>query len=130
MSIAEICLFLHLVWLIANKWPVMKAMARQPEGYDNHHPRAQMATLTGRAARAHAAHQNGFEAFVMFLGGYFLASESAAAQIFIDGLCLLHLTSRLAYTLCYWWDKARLRTQLWAVGYLCTLALALLPLAA
>lgn len=63
MTILIICLFIAMVLPIVAKIPVAIAM-NNAGGYDNNHPRAQQAKLTGFGARALAAHQNAFESLI------------------------------------------------------------------
>ena len=68
MSIPFWCVFISALLIYVAKIPVAKAMNEQG-GYDNHLPRQQQAQLTGFGARALAAHQNCFEAFIIVCGG-------------------------------------------------------------
>lgn len=64
-----VCIHQRLVDL-HRQGPVARAMAEEGGGrYDNHHPRAQQARLTGFGARALAAHLNSIEAFPLFAAG-------------------------------------------------------------
>ena len=54
-----LCLPVALVLVYAPRFVVARAMAQQPEGYNNAEPRAQQAQLTGVGRRAAAAHANG-----------------------------------------------------------------------
>ena len=56
MNILIICLFIAMLLPYLAKMPVAVAMAKLG-GYDNAHPRAQQAKLTGFGARALAGHQ-------------------------------------------------------------------------
>ena len=62
-----------------SKIPVAIAMHRNG-GYDNRHPRQQQAQLTGFGARALAAHQNAFEALIIFGIAMSTAMATTATQ--------------------------------------------------
>ena len=86
MNIAVICIILAGALIYVSKIPVAIAMAKLDGRYDNHHPRAQQARLTGFGARALAAHQNAIEAFPKAgTGGQVIVSSRDQAEA---GLCL------------------------------------------
>lgn len=109
------------------KMPIALAMHRAG-GYDNHHPRAQQATLTGWGARALAAHLNGFETFAPFAAAVLVAHVAGAPTRLVTGLALLFVVARLAYVACYLADLSSLRSAVWGVGFLATVGLFLAPL--
>jgi uncharacterized MAPEG superfamily protein len=122
-------------WCIAAAWiviyltkvPVAAAMLRAG-GYDNHHPRAQQAQLSGWGARAVAAHLNGFEAFAPFAAAVLVAHLAGGPTMVVDGLAAAFVASRLLYIVCYLADWATVRSVVWSVGFLATLALFATPL--
>jgi uncharacterized MAPEG superfamily protein len=122
-------------WCIVAAWtvvyltklPIAAAMNREG-GYDNRHPRAQQAKLTGWGARALAAHLNGFETFAPFAAAVLVAHVAGAPAGLVTGLALLFVVSRVAYVACYIADLSSLRSAVWGVGFLATLGLFLAPL--
>jgi uncharacterized MAPEG superfamily protein len=122
-------------WCIVAAWavvyltklPIAAAMNREG-GYDNHHPRAQQAKLTGWGARALAAHLNGFETFAPFAAAVLVADVAGAPASLVTGLALLFVVSRVAYVALYIADLSSLRSAVWGVGFLATLGLFLAPL--
>ena len=68
MTIIIICLFIATLMPILAKAPLAMAM-NKAGGYDNRNPREQQKTLSGFGARAKAAHENCFEALIMFTPG-------------------------------------------------------------
>ena len=122
----------YLCLLIAGVLPVVAAGLAKAGGkdYDNHDPRAWMAKLTGRRARADAAQANSFEAFPFFAAGVLLALHAGVDAARVDALALVFVLARVLYIACYITDRARLRSMVWAVGYLCVLALHVLALLA
>lgn len=124
----------HL-WCIVAAWflvylskvPVVAAMARAG-GYDNHHPRAQQAQLTGWGARALASHLNGFETFAPFAAAVLVARLAGGPMPIVDGLAVVFVASRLLYVACYLADWSSLRSTVWGVGFLATFGLFLSPL--
>lgn len=103
------------------------AVAKACAPYDNANPRAPI--YKGLAARAHAAHQNGFEAFPLFAIAIVVASGGAAkpAIPLLDALAVLWVALRLGYLAAYLGDAAGLRTLIWAAGLIDALAILTLP---
>jgi uncharacterized MAPEG superfamily protein len=128
MSLPLWCLFIAAILVIASKGPAMKAMAGMRGGYDNNHPRAQQANLTGAGARGLAAHQNTIEAFPLFAAGVIVAQIYAADSMIAGLLAVAFIVSRVIYIGLYVGNIASLRSLVWAVGYLSSLALMLAPL--
>ncbi|MEN8641296.1 MAPEG family protein [Pseudomonas sichuanensis] len=84
---------------------------------DNHDPRAFLDTLSGLPRRAHAAQQNGYEAFPAFAAAVLVADiVGNAEQVTQDVLGVMYITSRLLYIICYLADWAALRSIVWFAG--------------
>jgi uncharacterized MAPEG superfamily protein len=90
-------------------------------------PRQQQTQLTGFGARALAAHQNCFEAFILFAVGVLMAHTTQTAGWLIDLLAIIFLITRVIYLLCYWVDLAWQRSLVWFVGLVCSLLLMISP---
>ncbi|MHC8335017.1 MAPEG family protein [Pseudomonas sp. LB3P25] len=127
MSIPFWCVFISALLIFVAKIPVAKAMNEQGGGYDNHLPRQQQAQLTGFGARALAAHQNCFEAFILFAVGVLMAHTTQTAGWLIDLLAIIFVITRIIYLLCYWTDLAWQRSLVWFVGLVCSLLLMISP---
>ncbi|AYF87278.1 MAPEG family protein [Pseudomonas sp. JS3066] len=127
MSIPFWCLFFAALLIYLAKIPVAKAMREEGRGYDNHHPRAQQARLTGFGARAVAAHQNSIEMFPLFAAGVLMAHVTQTHGWFVDLLAIIFIVSRVLYLFLYWNDNASPRSLVWAVGLICCLLLMLSP---
>lgn len=128
MSLPFWCVFVSALLIFLAKAPVAKAMAEEGGGrYDNRHPRAQQARLTGFGARALAAHLNSFEAFPLFAIGVLMAHVTQTHGLLVDALALIFVASRVLYLLLYWYDLHWQRSLAWAVGLLCSLLLMLSP---
>ena len=124
MNLAVACVPVTLLLTYALRIPVAMGQAQLPGGYDNHTPRVAQSQLAGLPARANAAHQNGFEAFMAFAAAIALAQGVGMSTTpLITGLSLTHLVARLAYTVAYLADWATLRSLVWFVGFLATLAI-------
>ena len=126
MSIPFWCVLISALLIYVAKIPVAKAMNEQG-GYDNHLPRQQQAQLTGFGARALAAHQNCFEAFILFAVGVLMAHTTQTAGWLIDTLAIIFVITRIIYLLCYWADLAWQRSLVWFVGLVCSLLLMISP---
>ncbi|WIE52263.1 MAPEG family protein [Pseudomonas sp. GM17] len=126
MSIAFWCVFISALLIYVARIPVARAMKEQG-GYDNHLPRQQQTQLTGFGARAVAAHQNSFEAFMLFAVGVLMAHTTQTQGWLINGLAIVFVITRVIYLLCYWADLAWQRSLVWFIGLLCSLLLMLSP---
>ncbi|KJZ33925.1 MAPEG family protein [Pseudomonas sp. B21-040] len=126
MSIPFWCVFISALLIYVARMPVAKAMKEQG-GYNNHSPRQQQAQLTGFGARAVAAHQNCFEAFILFAVGVLMAHTTQTAGWLIDVLAIIFVITRVIYLLCYWGDLAWQRSLVWFVGFVCSLLLMISP---
>lgn len=126
MSVPFWCVFISALLIYVAKIPVAKAMNEQG-GYNNHLPRQQQAQLTGFGARALAAHQNSFEAFLLFAVGVLMAHTTQTAGWLIDALAIIFVIARVIYLLCYWGDLAWQRSLVWFVGLVCSLLLMISP---
>jgi uncharacterized MAPEG superfamily protein len=107
---------------------VARGQARQPEGYDNAHPRAQQAKLTGLAARAQGAHNNGFEAFAPFAAGVLACKVSGVDSDEIALFSIGFVVLRAIYLVLYLKNVSTLRSVVWCVAFLLSLVLLTLPL--
>ncbi|MHA7880493.1 MAG: MAPEG family protein [Saccharospirillum sp.] len=128
MTIALWCLLIAGLLVVLSKAPAMSIMSREPQGYDNHNPRAQQARLEGAGARAIAAHQNTLEAFPLFAAGVLVAQMFAPEHLLTQSLAVLFILSRVVYIWLYVRDFSTVRSLVWSVGYLASLALLLAPL--
>lgn len=128
MSLPFWCIFISALLIFIAKVPVAKAMAEEGGGrYDNRHPRAQQARLTGFGARALAAHLNSIEAFPLFAVGVLMAHVTQTHGALVDVLAVTFVVCRVLYLLCYWYDLHWQRSLVWVLGLLCSLLLMLTP---
>ncbi|MBH3447764.1 MAPEG family protein [Pseudomonas putida] len=116
MTVALWCI---LIALMLN--PLCALIAKVASGRfglkDNHDPRAFLDTLSGLPWRAHAAQQNGYEAFPAFAAAVLVADiVGNAEQVTQDVLGVMYITSRLLYIICYLADWAALRSLVWFAG--------------
>jgi uncharacterized MAPEG superfamily protein len=126
MSIANLCI------IVAALLPVACAALakskgfgkpRRAGGFDNHNPRAWLASLNGWQARANAAQANGFEALPLFIAGVLVAQQAQAPQGRVDALALAFIALRLLFIALYLADKASARSLAWAGGLGVSIAL-------
>ena len=128
MTTPFVCVLIAFVLIYVPKIPLSVAMARLPEGYDNKNPRAQQDKLDGFGARARGAHLNGFEAFPPFAAAVFVAHlGGAAADHRASILAIAFVVARSLYIGAYLMDLDYLRSAIWGIGMLCTVALFCLP---
>ena len=115
MTILIICLFIATLLPFIAKIPVAIAM-HNLGGYDNKHPRAQQAQLTGFGARALAAHQNAFESLIIFVPAVLLAITTKNTGALIELLAITHVIARVLYNIAYLMNIGVIRSIIWAVG--------------
>ncbi len=127
MTLPLWCVFISAVLIFLARLPVGKAMNSEAGGYDNHHPRAQQARLTGLGARALAAHQNSFEAFPLFAVGVLVATVTQSQGVLVNGLAVTFVIARALFIIFYCADKPSQRSLCWFVGLLCSLLLMISP---
>lgn len=122
MIIIMICLFIATLMPMIAKVPLAWAM-NKAGGYDNRNPREQQKSLSGFGARAKAAHENCFEALIMFTPGALAVLITNNAGHLTAYLAIAFVVSRFAYLLAYYADKHLLRSAFWGVGFISSLAL-------
>jgi uncharacterized MAPEG superfamily protein len=122
MSIILICLFIVTVMPILAKAPLALAMSKAG-GYDNRNPREQQKSLSGFGARAKAAHENCFEALIMFTPGALAVLVTNNAGQLAEYFAIAFVASRLAYLVAYYFDKHVLRSTFWSIGFISSLSL-------
>jgi uncharacterized MAPEG superfamily protein len=115
MTILLSCLLITLRLPYLAKAPVAKAMAKLG-GYDNSHPRAQQAKLTGFGARALAAHQNAFESLSVFgIASLTVIAMNKVTDVVVI-LAIVHVIARLAYHALYLMDYGTSRSISWFIA--------------
>lgn len=93
--------------------------------YNNHNPRAWMASQEGdgKRQRANAAHLNAFEAFAPFAAAVLMAQLAGVAHDRIALLAVLFVGLRIVHGILYIADKQAIRSLVWACGIACVVAL-------
>ena len=123
------CLFAMMLLAFLTKVPVAVAQVRVGRGrYDNRDPRSQQAQLSGWGKRALSAHQNTFEAIILFSPAVLISHFAPLdAQQTAATLALVHLGARILYPVLYIADVHLMRSAVWGVGFISALWMALLP---
>ncbi|MCC5826413.1 MAPEG family protein [Alkalimonas sp.] len=116
MTSLLLTLFIAMLLPYLAKAPLVVAMHREPEGYDNHNPRLQQAGLSGFGQRANAAHYNSFEALLIYGCAVLAVAVSGQLDAWVLGLGWLFVLCRVLYLVCYWYDLASLRSLVWLVS--------------
>ena len=116
MFILTTCLFIAAWFPFLSKIPLSLAM-NKIGGYDNSNPREQQKKLTGYGARALAAHQNSYEALIIFGLAALAAISTNSITFIVDVLAITFVLSRVAYHLSYLMNLACLRSLVWFVGF-------------
>ena len=108
---------------ILAKIPLAIAMNQASGGYDNRNPREQQKSLIGFGARAKAAHENCFEALVMFTPGALAVLVTNNTGRLAEYLAMAFILARVAYLLAYYFDIHILRSTFWGIGFLSSIGL-------
>ncbi|MCF6437310.1 MAPEG family protein [Pseudoalteromonas sp. MMG022] len=122
MTTILICALIAVLLPYLTKVPVAIAMNKLG-GYDNQHPRAQQAQLTGFGARALAAHQNSFESLAVFTLAVAVVLGTNTIGTTVQYLAVAHIVARVLYCLFYYMNLHVLRSLIWAVGLGCAIAM-------
>jgi uncharacterized MAPEG superfamily protein len=122
MTIIIICLFIATAMPIISKVPLALAMSKAG-GYDNRNPREQQKSLSGFGARAKAAHENCFEALIMFTPGALLVLVTNNTGQLAEYFAIAFVVSRFFYLVAYYVDKHLFRSACWGIGFISSLAL-------
>ncbi|QRN03044.1 MAPEG family protein [Legionella sp. MW5194] len=122
MTTLLICLFIAALLPYLSKLAVVYAIKKEGR-YDNHHPRQQQAGLTGLGARAVAAHQNSFEALLVFSTAVLAALATEHTSTVNQYLAIAFIAARLAYHAIYLLNWSTLRSTIWFVGWLCSISI-------
>lgn len=127
MDISVWCVFIAFMLIYAPRMAAIRGTIEQHGHYDLAAPRAQQAQLSGRAARAHAAHQNSVEAFAPFAAAVWVAHYGEAAVGVRDALAVIFVAARGLYILAYLADLNPWRTVLWTIGAFAVIGLFISP---
>jgi uncharacterized MAPEG superfamily protein len=117
------CLFIACLLPVLSKIPLAIAMKNQPEGYDNNHPRAQQAALTGFGARAAGGHQNSFESLIIYSAAVLTALATQHTTETIQWLAIAYLIIRCVYHVLYLANWATLRSIVWGISFLISMSI-------
>ena len=116
MFIVMLCLFIATCLPFLSKIVVGVVMSKEGK-YDNQHPREQQKRLTGFGARALAAHQNSFEALLIFSVAILSAVATQQVTWLTNVLAISFITTRIFYHIAYVMNYATLRSLVWFVGF-------------
>ena len=122
MNTLIICLFIAVLLPYLSRIPVGYAM-QKAHGYNNAYPREQQANLKGFGARAIAAHQNSFEALLVFATAALAAMTTNHISVTTEYLAMIFIASRIVYHLMYLLNLATLRSLVWLAGFLSCLTI-------
>ncbi|RUO41402.1 hypothetical protein CWE22_04325 [Pseudidiomarina aestuarii] len=118
MSTLIWCLLIAGLLPIAAKAPVVYFQNRD-KGYDNRHPRAQQARLTGAGARAVAGHYNAYEAFPLYAAAILLVIATEQVTTTNITLAMSFIGLRVVYHVLYLANFDKLRSLIWLFALLC-----------
>jgi uncharacterized MAPEG superfamily protein len=124
MTIADVCL------LAAVALTILSIVPGKLDGrgeYDNGNPRDPRFYTPGLRARSLGAHLNGYEAFPFFAASVILAEMRSVPQGTVNALAVGFILARIVYVLLYLGDRPSLRSLVWSVGFVFTLAIFFSP---
>jgi uncharacterized MAPEG superfamily protein len=117
----------HWCVLLAALMPYpLTVLAKGGGGYDNHDPRNPAVWADGFRRRAHGAQHNAFEAFPPFAAAVIIAWQLGARREWLDGLAVVWVLLRIAYTCAYLGDRPSLRSTLWTLAFVVVISIFLL----
>ncbi len=115
--------------LIAGLMPyLVLAYAKSSRDYDNEDPRNMDGFKTPARRRAHAAHQNSFEAFGFFTAAILVAVLRGVPPRTVDELAVLWVVLRIIYIAVYLSGRGTLRSLVWFAAFATTIAIFLTAL--
>lgn len=94
--------------------------ARVSVGYDIAAPRAMFDKLPPYAQRANWAHQNSFEAFMIFTAAALMAYVTGLGSTVAVGAALTFVVARLLYSVFYIANVPLARSLMFGIGTLCS----------
>jgi uncharacterized MAPEG superfamily protein len=94
--------------------------ARVKVGYDLSAPRAMLDKLPPYAQRATWAHQNSFEAFMIFTAAALMAYVTGQNSSLAVGVAIAFIIARSLYSLFYTLDIPLARSLMFAIGSACS----------
>ncbi|ARV58453.1 MAPEG family protein [Nostocales cyanobacterium HT-58-2] len=110
-SIAAASILIYLPFLVV-------AYARVRTGYDISAPRAMFDKLPPYGQRAYWAHQNSFEAFMIFATAALMAYVTGVHSPLAVGVVIAFLMARLLYSIFYILNIPVLRSLMFGIGSL------------
>ena len=128
MELSIWCLVAAFALIYLPRLPALKGTLAQEGRIDIAHPRLQQARLTGRGARAQAAHLNMVEAFAPFAAAVWVAHLYDVDPGLRGGLAVVFVVARILLILAYHADLNPWRTVIWSVGPLAIIGLFMSPL--
>ena len=97
------------------------------KGLDPHQPRAGVAGLDGRAARAYGAQLNGFETFPIFAAAVIVSHVVGGPSMTANILAVVYVLLRIGHMVAYIADRQPLRSAAFTVALLVAAAIFILP---
>jgi len=110
-SIAAAAVLIYLPFLVVG-------YARMRIGYDTSAPRAMFDKLPPYAQRATWAHQNSFEAFMIFTAAALMAYVTSVNSLTATVAAIAFIVARLLYSIFYIVNIPLLRSLMFAIGSL------------
>lgn len=113
--------------LVAALMPLGLVGYAKSSSRDNNAPRDAAERLSGPKRRAYAAHQNAYENFPFFAVAVVAALSFGANVTTVNVLAVLFIAFRVIYSALYINDIPTARSAAYLGGFLCTVAIFVLP---
>ena len=113
--------------LIAALMPLALVAYAKSSSRDNNAPRDSAEQLAGPQRRAYAAHQNAYENFPFFAVAVIAALAFGAPTGTVNWLAVLYIAFRIVYAGLYVADIASARSFAYLGGFICNVAIFVLP---
>jgi uncharacterized MAPEG superfamily protein len=111
---------LPYVWGILAQAGRFKKVGRT---FDNKLPRVQQMEMTGWCARAYGAHNNAFEAIIVFAPAVIVATMTSADPVWMERLAIAWVGLRVAHGLLYIANVDIVRTLSFVAAYACAIGM-------
>jgi uncharacterized MAPEG superfamily protein len=129
LSVSAIVLYAIVGAVILTYLPfLVVGFARMQVGYDMSAPRAMFDQLPPYAQRATWAHQNSFEALIIFSAAALMAYTTGVESNLAGGAAIAFLIARLLYSAFYIFDIPLARSLMFAIGSVSSATLFVLSL--
>lgn len=121
MPVILYTLFLASLMPILLAWTGVFFRIRQFGHFDNNHPRAQQAALTGAGARVQAAQMNAWESLIIYTVVVVIAFAAGVDLHSLSKVAIAFIVLRVLHAIVYIANLAWIRSGVYALSMICCL---------